>query len=285
MPDSTYQFASGTLLVTENLDSRERDTSFGREGSKTTWNLTFDVQGATDEAQAYTGVISCSPASFEGSPRSNISLKPVGYAMYRADVSYEIFDRDEGEEDDPGGWTFNVATQNTHITHSLETVGKYAYDYIAPDWGGAINVNDEEIAGCDILTSVFTFTDTKEYPKSALTHSYVTKLMNAVGTVNSDTFKTFAAGEVLLTGVQGQPIDAKNFRINYTFAVTPNRTNLKVGTAPLQITVAEKLGWDYLWIYSKRAFDNERKRVFMRPTYAYVERVYRRSEFATALYP
>ena len=96
------------------------------------------------------------------------------------------------------------------------------------------------------------------------------------GKVNNSTFKTFAAGEVLFLGSTGQRRGREDFEITYNFAASPNIASI-VFTP--NITVLNKEGWDYMWLYYADEVDDDAHRIVRRPRAAYVERVYERADF------
>jgi hypothetical protein len=54
------------------------------------------------------------------------------------------------------------------------------------------------------------------------------------------------------------------------FSGSQNRTNFTVG----DITIASKLGWEYLWIRYEDRVDANAKKIVKVPIAAYVEKVY-----------
>ena len=96
--------------------------------------------------------------------------------------------------------------------------------------------------------------------------------------MNIGKFKGYAPGEVLFLGASGtrqgnHPDD--DWEITFRFAVSPNQTDLKVG----DLTVKEKLGWDYLWVRYADDVSEDRKSLIKKPEAAYVERVYQAADF------
>lgn len=132
--------------------------------------------------------------------------------------------------------------------------------------------------GIDITMPVMNFSETHYFRASRVTTAYRKRLAELTGTVNIGKFKGYAPGEVLFLGASGtrqgnHPDD--DWEITFRFAVSPNQTDLKVG----DLTVKEKLGWDYLWVRYADDVSEDRKSLIKKPEAAYVERVYQAADF------
>ena len=113
---------------------------------------------------------------------------------------------------------------------------------------------------------------------SRVTTSYKKAVAALTGTVNSSSFRGFAAGEVLFLGASGSKKSKKTsapWEITFRFAVSANQSGLEVG----KLKVSSKKGWDYLWVrYADKVSENK-KNVIKEPVAAYVERVYPEGDF------
>ena len=91
-------------------------------------------------------------------------------------------------------------------------------------------------------------------------------------------FRGWAPGEVLFLGavVRKQDNQEDPWSITYRFAVERNRFNFAVGS----IVVAEKLGWDYMWVRYSAVDDGITNAILRVPVAAYVEQVYDAANFA-----
>jgi hypothetical protein len=100
-------------------------------------------------------------------------------------------------------------------------------------------------------------------------------LFALTGKVNDDTFKGLAAGECLFLGASGTLRDSgEDWEITYSFAASPNRTGITVGS----ITSIAKKGWEYLWVEYGEATSNNR--LIKVPVSVHVEQVYESGDFA-----
>ena len=133
--------------------------------------------------------------------------------------------------------------------------------------------------GCEIVMPTFQFAETRTVKASKVNASYKRRVAELTGTVNAARFKGFDAGEVLFLGATGSKKGKKRkhlWEITFKFAVSPNKENLKVG----DITVAQKDGWDFLWVKYEDEVSEEKKNLVKKPVAVYVEKVYERKNFA-----
>ena len=184
-----------------------------------------------------------------------------------------------GEAEDPYSTSFDTGGGTMHLNQSYGTVTKAPND--APDFGGAIGVDgDGNVAGVDVTMPVFNFEETHTLSGTVVTDSWKKKVAALTGTVNSGSFRGFAAGEVLFLGASGSKRSKKasaNWEITFRFAVSANRTRLRVG----DINIDSKRGWDYLWVSYKTAVAGNGKSLVKKPSAAYVEKVYPDGDFGT----
>lgn len=174
--------------------------------------------------------------------------------------------------------SFDISGQSVRITHSRETVSIWdTPGRIGPDFAGAINAREDgTIEGVDILVPFFSYTLTRTYAASDISGAWVLTAARIVGSVNVSSYHGFEAGELLLTRVSGQQRSDGEWDITFSFAVSFNETDLRVG----DITGIVKDGWDYLWVYYEETEDTARSRTNKKPISAFVERVYRRTNYS-----
>jgi hypothetical protein len=185
----------------------------------------------------------------------------------------------ETQTNDFGGkWSYEFDTSGgtQHITQSLPTTESYVEDGApaAPDYEGAINVQEENVNGVDIVIPVFKWSENHEIPIWCVTPRYKKILFELTGSVNSEAFRGFAPQEVLFEGVSGSIKKGENWDLNYKFAASPRVINRKIGN----ITVNVKEGWDYLWVRYQSAVDAGA--LIKKPVAVYVEHVYPYKDFS-----
>jgi len=180
--------------------------------------------------------------------------------------------------DPDGRFSFDTGGGTQHVTQSLATVGRYG-PKATTKLQGAIGFDGKNVQGVDITVPVFNFTETHWFRNDQVTQAYKLLLFRKTGKYNTDAFRGFAPGEVLFLGAagdrQGDDPDDR-WELTFKFAAMPNRSNFQVGG----ITVASKLGWEYLWVQYDDEADDDKKQVIKKPVAVYVERVYEGTPFS-----
>lgn len=257
-----------SITVTQNIESRYVP---GKSAE-----LHYTLRGAANEAAARDELTAVCPATFEGLIRKERQIEAVHVDssnpdsnIWKATVVYG--------PTDPSDYTttFDTTGGSQHITQSPYTVSKTPAN--APNMKGAIGFDGQRVNGVDIVISGYTWSETHFKSTSYVTNTYRKNLANLTGKVNDAAFRGFDAGEVQYRGANGQLViveGVKQWQITYQFAASPNRTNMAVG----DLTVASKLGWDYLWVLYGDAVDAQT--LIQQPIAAYVERPYEFASFS-----
>lgn len=174
----------------------------------------------------------------------------TGTVRYGFSSGRHIFDTGESTR------SFSTMGETIHIDNSIATVQTYGEYW---DVDGLINVRFkkntdptisaeyliESIDGVDIVVPVFSFSETHWKVAEDVDDAYMMTVMELTGKVNDNTFRGFAAGEVLFLGAELDQRKVRgDYEIKYHFSVKKNKTNLSVGS----ITGIAKKGWEYLWI-------------------------------------
>lgn len=255
------------ITITENANSRQVTAGSSAE-------LLYTIRGTADQSEALAQLLIESPDIFEELPRQSRTIEPVfvdvnnpatciwsasvKYGRTSASVSGAVYNFDTG-----GG--------NQKVTQSINTQGVYPAS--APSFFGAIGVDDQNVSGVDIVVPTYNFTETHTLSDAQVNTAYKVTLADLTGSINSAAFKGFAAGEVLFMGASGSKRGSDDWEIVYKFSVSRHRSNFTVG----DITVANKRGWDYMWIrYSDEVSDNN---LIKKPSGVYVEQVYPYCDF------
>jgi len=263
----------------------DRNQAIDSDGNTVSVEIPYIVFGASTEDDALALVRAATPASYNGVALETVEIdERLAEEIYKVRAIYPENTDSGGGESGGGGteeepsFSFDTGGGMKHLTQSLATVGSYPDD--APDFGGAIEVDeDNNVNGCDIIMPIMTFSETHWYSNSKVTTAFKKQLSELTGSVNASAFKGYDAGEVLFQGASGSRRGKKSsdkWEITYKFAVSPNVRNLRIGS----ITVAEKDGWDYLWVKYHPDVDDASKTLIKKPQYAYVEKVYERKDFS-----
>jgi hypothetical protein len=256
------------VTVTQDIESRYVP---GKEAE-----FHYTIRGAADEAAARDALTAAVPLTYEGLIRQRREINAThvdsthpATNLWKATVMYGRVDPDDFTT------TFDTTGGSQHVSQSQLTVNRYPAG--APDMKGAIGYDGQTIKGVDIVVPNYVFTEQHTKTMAQVSQTYRNTLANLTGGMNNGSFRGFAAGEVQFRGAAGQLIvveGVQKWQITYTFAASPNRTNIPVG----DITVAEKYGWDYLWVLYADAVDAGR--LVQQPVAAYVERLYPAVNFA-----
>lgn len=199
--------------------------------------VTYFVTGTDDEHEARAAVIiDCDP-QFDGRTPTAVRCERVSNKYWRADVTYSAQDWE---------YSFDISTEQVTVTQSLQNVGNYAIGGVTPpNFNGAIGVTRDGIQGTSIPVPVYTWNETHYFPPSFVDESYKLGLSNLAGKMCIAPFKGHQRGEVLFDGCTGGIQRGKNqFAINFRFKRSQNVQGLTIG----DILIAEKLGWDYVWV-------------------------------------
>lgn len=254
--------------------------SMDRYGKLSGAEVPYLVFGAEEELEALNAVREASVEKLGNLKRQTLEISErINQDTFKVLVTYEldVFDGIEGVSEPEPSFAFDTGGGSKHVNQSIATMSRTPAD--APDYGGAIGVDaDGNVNGIDITMPVMNFSETHYFRASRVTTAYRKRLAELTGTVNIGKFKGYAPGEVLFLGASGtrqgnHPDD--DWEITFRFAVSPNQTDLKVS----DLTVKEKLGWDYLWVRYADDVSEDRKSLIKKPEAAYVERVYQAADF------
>lgn len=253
------------VSIHEKFDSRE-----GTVSDSPSHELLYVVQGTDDDGVVRSLVAATSPAIYAGLKRDSYSIKPIGNGIWECAVQYSQFESDSQFTFDTGGGT-------QHVAQSLQTVGAYpAAGEIAPNFHGAIGVNQDQVEGTDVTIPVYNFTETHYIDDVLVTGGYKSTLFFLTGRVNNAGFKGFSTGEVLFLGASGSKRGFDDWEITFRFAASPNAAGLTLGN----ISGINKEGWHYLWVRFADDEDSGSNTLIKKPVAAYVEQVYEYGNFA-----
>jgi hypothetical protein len=256
--------------IIERYDSRE--ATRGSENSSV--DLIYMVQGTENDATVRSLVESTIPAMYAGLVFQTYHIAHQGGGIWEVSARYG---KKEPKDTGDSSFSFDTGGGTTHVTQSLQTVGIHpAPGEIAPNFWGAIGVNQDQVEGTDITVPVFNFTETHYINTAFVTGPYKKALFLLTGRVNGGPFKGFEPGEVLFLGATGAKRGSEDWEITFRFASSPNVTGLSMGN----ISGINKQGWHYLWVRFEDDEDSSSKTLIKKPTAAYVERVYHYGDFS-----
>ncbi len=206
-------------------------------------------------------------------PRENVDLRPVGWLLWEATVSYGVV-----QTTNDSSFSFDTTGGQTQVFTSLDTVQSYP-EGDAPDCKGSIGSTETGVEGTEKIVPAFRYQETHYLSDSEVSYTYMETLTNMTGTVNDDTFRAFAAGSCLFFGASGTKRGYGDWEVTFTFLCSRNATNLAVGP---DFTGIEKKGWEYLWVrYNEEEIvHGDDKFTIMVPKHVYVEQIYETTDFA-----
>jgi len=208
--------------------------------------------------------------------RQDLELNRTAYNQWDVEIPYAKDINDTGE----WSWDFDTTGGTVKITQARQEVSRYPAGS-APDQQGAIAVDGNEVKGVEIVVPAMRVNVTYRYPEGAITLSQAKYLSDITGTVNNDSFLTFAPGQVLFLGARGGDGTNSESVVSYQFAMAANESGLNIGN----IGGVDKEGWEVAWIRYQDTItvvegDDKPTRV---PQYVYVDRVYEQIPMAVSL--
>lgn len=250
--------------------------SLSRERAERVWLVT----GATDKADAGTEAETESGASYEGLPydKTRIEEVPPDESTFKVTVKYGIADTRGPKVAGDEMTKFSTTGEKTKVKSSITTTDSVAGDgETAFDFGGAIGVQENgRIDGVDIVVPSLSMVLTRVMANTDVTASFVDTLFSLTGSVNSASCviygKTFAAGEVLFQGAEGNQRGNDDWEITFKFSCSPNDSTYNPG--PNFTDTLDKKGWDYVWWYPGTREDSTNSKTVSKPVAAYAEQVY-----------
>ena len=257
----------------------DRTQAIDNDGNYTTAEIPYYVFEAEDEDAAIELARANVPTTYKSIPQESIEIdERISERVFKVAVLYKAgFDENtlSGNEEPNPVYSFDTGGGTQHLTQSLNTVTRSPSD--APDYGGAIGYDGENVNGIDVTMPVMNFSETHYLKPSKVSTKYKKTIAELTGSVNSGQFKGYAEGEVLFLGASGSRRgDSRKdlWEITFKFAVSSNRKNIKVG----DLTISEKKGWDYLWVRYADDLEDD-KTLVKKPIAAYIEKVYERKDF------
>ena len=178
-------------------------------------------------------------------------------------------------------WSFDTQGGTVKIFTSQATA---KFPSGAPSFNNCIDVNDDaEVQGVEVVIPALKLSCRKRWLKENALYkwdtfqAYIRSLTAVTGSTNSATWQGYTQGELLFLGATGEFQDGKDNEIEYHFAASANVGAYNIGS----IALSGKKGHDYVWVRYEHALDAGQ--LVRKPKWAYVERVYSESAFASTL--
>jgi hypothetical protein len=237
----------------------------------------YMIEDAADESIAATALLAAVPAI-----AGDLYLQSYGISDRYDDTTwqgYAKYGEKERKETGETEYSFSTTGATMHLSHSLATTAYAPPTETAPDFDGAINVENGEIKGVDIQIPVGKFSIVVYQPVATVTDAYKETLLEMTGSVNNATWRSMDAGTVLFAGVEGSQRGKDDWQLTFHFDYQPNITGHTIGT----ITGIAKKGHEYLWVLYEDAEDENT--LVKTPKAVYVEQVYQTAAFSSLTIP
>jgi hypothetical protein len=246
----------------------------GSEGETAEAQLVYDIKKSPSDTMGdvRAALIAFCPTVFEGLARDKWAWQEEEENLrLRATVTYNsrLPESTLRRGFDASGGTIRVFASSN--TASFPRSGR-----TAPNFRGLIGIKDGDPEGVDITVPALKLNYRYKWPANVINNAYIKGMAGLVGTCNSASYDTYAAGELLFVGLSGEVVDDLPTEITYAFAASADVTGLTLG----DITGVNKGGHDYLWVAYEEDADASAKKKVKVPLAAYVERVYRRSSWS-----
>jgi hypothetical protein len=208
--------------------------------------------------------------------RQDIQSSQTAYNQWTVEVPYGPRKSVTGDFT----WDFDTTGGTIHITQAKAEAGRFPAA-TAPDQKGAIAVDGDEVKGTEIIIPAMKINVNFRHPLGVMTLSQAKFLSSITGSVNNDSFLTFAPGEVLFLGARGSDGTDAEATVSYQFAMAANQTGMTIGG----IAGVSKKAWEVAWIrYEDAVTTADGKDLPTRdPKFVYVDRVYDEIAMAAAL--
>lgn len=248
-------------------------------GNPPTYTTNWKAVGEQSQTFVHSYTLSATPAvvsTIYGTLyRQDIRVRQVAYNHFTVQVPYGVRKNAYGDFT----WDFDTTGATVHVSNAISEVGKFPST--APDQKGAIRVNGDSVEGTDIVIPAMKVNVSYKHPYGQITLAQAKFLAGITGKVNSDTFLTFAPGEVLFLGARGSDGTDADATVAYQFAMSSNLTNETIG----DITGVDKKGWEVAWIRYEDSVETSGGSDYpvRIPKFVYVDQVYRTVSMSTAL--
>lgn len=236
-------------------------------GDSQGFSIQYIISGTDDVNEAYDALRSEAPTRLGTLYPHQYDVKPRQDAddLFDGEVSYQ-----PNKPSTEPTYNIEIGVAQAKFTQSLMTVARYGVaGQPIPNFQGAIGVTKEGVEGCDVQVPSMIWNERHIISNNRIANAFIQQIFVCCARMNDSQFRIFARGEALFLGATlAQSKEVDGWEGNFRWAGSPNAVGLSVGN----ITIAEKLGHDYLWIrYQESTSAGSSVKI---PKSAFVERVY-----------
>lgn len=249
-------------------------------GNPPTETRRLKIDGVTDKDVAVSYAIASTPSLIATAYgilfRDDVRVTQTAYNQWTVEVPYGVKKNVIGD----WTWDFDTTGGTVHITQAKEELRRYP-TATAPDQLGSIAVDGDEVKGVEIIIPAMKINVQFKHPLGVVTLAKAKFLSDMTGKTNSDTFLTFAPGEVLFLGARGSDGSEAEATISYQFAMAANVTGQTIGS----IAGVAKRAWEVAWIRYQDTITvaDSKDNPTRVAKYVYIDRVYDEIAMAAAL--
>ena len=256
---------------------RSRGGDIGTSGRR---ELLYSVTGTDDDAAVIAAVQAKAPSTFGGLYFDSFSIEQVGPGTWMVKCNYVggSYSIGLGEH----RFAFQIGGGSQHVSQSLATVNRTPFfGGTSPDFQGAMNVEIKNgqvnVRGVDVIAPKGEFSELHCLADAvAGAPAYQRAVNRLVGHYNAAAFRGYDIGEVLFVGADGEKGDDNLWRVTFKFQVSENRSNVTING----VNIGSVKGGEYLWCLYEEAADDAAHAMIVKPTAAYVEKVYEAGDFS-----
>lgn len=253
----------------------EKPTSGGQTSEPATLTKLYTLAGFTDEAAAFAYARAATATMAAGAGqvlyRQDVRVEPLGYDMWDVTVPYGTLEKNAGE------YRFSFSTMGGTVTVRQAKEHIAVFPAGKPNNQGAIDVQNGEAQGVEIVIPALKMTYTYRHPAAVVNEFLAVKLARLTGKTNSQPWHGFRTGECLFLGASGSDGSSADAEVQYEIACSEQMTSATIGA----ITGVSKKGWEIAWAGFADGVDGGKPvRVV---DYISVERVYDSFDFLAQL--
>jgi len=241
--------------------------------------LAYIAFGTSDDKAIKTAIQNHAPPTYDGLIAESYTIDPIGPDLWDVAVSYVDPSRKQEAPITAGSYRHEFSTSggNVHLTHGLAVRSYAPTGKTAPNYTGAINVRNNIVEGCDIISPMMRHTIRKRISRAVITESYINNLAYLTGKVNNAVFRGYAKGEVLFMGADGQQGTEIDPEVSFDFMISRNLSGLSYGA----ISNVIKYGHEFLWVDYEAQDDATASALIQKPRAVYCHQVYEFGDFNT----
>ncbi len=180
-------------------------------------------------------------------------------------------------------YTYDFSSESEHVDVAF-IQANYPADSLQDGENLLINYDGvQTVEGVEIESPILEITEEHNFTEAQFSPAFRRLLRDNIATVNSDTFRDFAPGEVFFAGASASK-GYKKWVVTFRFRVRrgfKNRDFTITNKAGAQETqTVTKFGWDYLWVSMGKRPDSTNTKLQVAPASIHVANVYTFIDFA-----